>query len=112
MSRAEGELAAADCVWQPGAERWARADEIAVLWHVPAEPPSPPWRKLPWVRAVGVGLILSGAALLILLPSLLVVEPDPRPGKRDCAFTDYVQGRCRECDQTDGNGKFRRTQAG
>jgi hypothetical protein len=86
-----GELGRDDHVWQPGSDVWVRADDIVALW---AEPLSR--RKVPWMRAAVVGLVVSGAALLILLPSLISFEPDrPRPIRRNCAFNDYVQGRCR-----------------
>ena len=86
-----GELGPDDYVWQPGSDFWKRADDIVTLSPVP-----PPRRTLPWRWAAVVGLVVSGAAMLVLLPSFVWVESDPpRASKRDCPFNDYVQGRCR-----------------
>jgi GYF domain 2 len=91
-----GRLGRDDLVWQPGTETWQRAGEVASLWCSPDKPPPPPISaKRPWLPAA-VALIICGVALLIILPSLLGAEPDqPRPIKRDCAFSDYLKARCR-----------------
>ena len=91
-----GRLGRDDPVWQPGAEVWQRAGDVALLWSPPEKPPPPPsTAKRPWLPAA-VALIICGAVLLIFLPNLIWAEPDPpRPIKRDCAFNDYLSGRCR-----------------
>jgi len=90
----KGELGDDDYVWQPGAERWERAGDVPALWVPPPKPLA--FLKLSWRRAAGVVLVISGATLLVMLPSLMRVEADhPRSIKRDCALGDYLKGRCR-----------------
>jgi hypothetical protein len=91
-----GQLGQDDSIWQPGAETWQRAGDVASLWP-PSDNPPPPrsTAKRPWLPAA-VALIICGTALLIFLPNLIWAEPDPpRSIKRDCAFNDYLKGRCR-----------------
>jgi hypothetical protein len=90
-----GEIAGADGVWQPGADRWERADDTA-LWLPTSEPaPLPRWR-LPWWRAAAIALAIFGGALPILRPKLARVEPDNKPVIYiGCTFNDHVNGRCR-----------------
>ena len=93
-----GQLNQEDYVWQPGADTWARATDVPVLWAPPLRPP-PLVRKnrTPWFRPALVGLAVSGTALLIVFASLSRndVDDHARTIKRDCAFNDYLQGRCR-----------------
>jgi hypothetical protein len=97
-----GQLGRDDYVWQPGSDRWERADDIAALWVPPAEPPPlvrsrTLWlKRTPWLQAAVVGLAVSCTALFVFFTSLSRNDTDQtRPIKRACAFQDYLQGRCR-----------------
>jgi hypothetical protein len=92
-----GELAEEHCVWQPGAERWEQAGDIATLWVLPAEQPTFVRTRRTLLWSAVVALIICGTALLLVLPSLLMgADPDPaRSIKKNCAFSDYLKGRCR-----------------
>jgi hypothetical protein len=98
-----GRLGRNDYVWQPGADRWERADDIPALWVPPLEPP-PLIRqrrrfwitRTPWLQAAVAGLVICCAALLVTFSSLSRIDPNhARPIKKSCAFEDYLQGRCR-----------------
>jgi hypothetical protein len=97
-----GELGSDAQVWQPGADAWQRADEVAGLWADPLEPPTfqeriAAWSsRATWQHAAVVALMVSASALLV---SLAVVGPaekkEPRPLKLDCSLAHYLEGKCR-----------------
>ena len=107
-----GELDPDDYVWHPRAGTWKRADSVAALWGLPP-PRSARRRSLFSIIVVGLGafgIVLGGAVLGILLVTsvtgagvsgLLTFESKQsridtgRSTKRDCAFGDYLQGKCR-----------------
>ena len=93
-----GQLSQDDYVWQPGGDTWVRAADLLALWAAPTGPPAHvPKKRAPWFGPALVGLAVSGTALLIFFTSLSRIDADghARPIKRDCAFNDYLQGRCR-----------------
>ena len=95
-----GEFGRDDYVWQPGAETWQRADDVAALW-LPHLEPLPPTRRRTrnraiWLQGAVVALIVSGSALAVSFTILGSVDrEDPRPLKRDCSLGDYLRGKCR-----------------
>jgi uncharacterized protein DUF4339 len=95
-----GQLGRDDYVWQPGAQTWQRADDVAALWAPPLEPLPPARRRTSkraiWLQGVVVALIVSGSALVVSFTILGSVDREqPRPMKRDCPLGDHLQGRCR-----------------
>ena len=95
-----GRLGPEDYVWEPGAEAWQRADDVAALWVALLEAP-PLHRKrtirikwATWQHAL-VAVIVAGSALLVSFTIIGSIESGhPRPMKRDCSLGDYRQGRC------------------
>ena len=92
-----GQLSSEDSVWQPGAERWEPAANVAALWAPRQKLPRFRMKRTPWIGPALVGLVVSGTALLIFLTSLSRTEvaDGARTIKKDCALNDYLQGQCR-----------------
>ena len=106
-----GELDADDYVWHPRAGTWKRADSVAALWGLPpALRNAKPRRSLLPIIVVALCafcIVLGLAAFGILLvtkvtgngvSALLTFESKidaGRPTKRNCALSDYLQGKCR-----------------
>jgi hypothetical protein len=96
------QLGLEDHIWQPGADRWQRADDVPELWLPPLEPPPldrkrTAWSKrATWLQAAAVALIVSGSALLVSFTIMGSIDTkQPRPAKLDCSLEGYLQGRCR-----------------
>jgi len=95
-----GRLGQEDHVWEPGAEAWQPANDVAALWAASLEPPSLDRKRTirskrsAWLQGL-VALIVSGSALLISFTIIGSIErKHPRPMKRDCSLEDYRQGWC------------------
>jgi hypothetical protein len=95
-----GEFGRDDYVWQPGADTWQRADDVAALW-MPILEPLPPARRRAskravWLQAAVVALIVSGSALVVSFTILGSADREhPRPIKLNCSLGDYLRGYCR-----------------
>jgi hypothetical protein len=100
----QGRLKRTDHVWQSGTENWERADSLPALWD---SAPRLRWRLLGIVLlAVAIGAVvasrMSGKGVSELagewrsiMNSRIAAENAARPPKKDCAFGEFIEGKCR-----------------
>jgi hypothetical protein len=99
----QGRLKRTDHVWQSGTENWERVDSLPALWD---SAPRARWRLLGVVLlAVAIGAILasrmSGKSVSELaggwrtIMNSRMAGENARPPKKDCAFGEFVEGKCR-----------------
>ena len=95
-----GQLNQEDYVWQPGADTWERADSVPRLWEL-WDTPAPQSALVRKMRRHWLGIAILGLVVVVALAATTFStiqswgDSDyPRPIKRDCAFNDYLRGRC------------------